>query len=245
MRIWFLLSFVIALVISGLTLVRLQPPKTLRLAAGPPGSAYNQIAEKYQSVLARDGITVELVETKGSVENARLISDHRVDAALLQGGIKVGNPEVEAIGALFFEPMIFLTAKANTIPGNPALWHDLAINIGAPGSGTAAAFVDFEAAVGLQPGVNRHFGLSYDKAISAVKSGDIDLAVFVAPIDAPYLVSEYGDPAVRFLALEHAEAISRRLEYAKTVTVPTGAISLDPVIPSRPKIGRASCRERV
>ena len=236
MRIWFLLSFFVVLLIAGLTLVRLQPPKTLRLAAGPSGGAYNQIAEEYRSVLARDGITLELVETKGSVENARLISDHQVDAAILQGGIKVDAPEIETIGALFFEPMVFLTSAAKTIPGNPALWKNLAINIGAPGSGTAAAYLDFEIAVGLQPEANQHFGLSYKQAIAAIKKGKFDLAVFVAPIEAPYLINEYTNAAVRFLPLDHSEAISRRLEYAKTVTVPTGAISLEPAVPDAPRL---------
>lgn len=40
---------------------------------------------------------------------------------------------------------------------------------------------------------------------------------------------------MRLLPLQHTEAISRRLEYAKTVTVPTGAISLWPVVPSEPQ----------
>lgn len=132
--------------------------------------------------------------------------------------------------------MVLLTGLYNNIPGNPALWKGLRINIGAPGSGTAAAFHDFEAAIDLSPDANSIVGLNYEQAVSAVLDGSIDLAVFVAPIDAPYLIDAYSEPKIRLQLLSHAEAISRRLEYAKTVTVPSGAIFLDPVIPAGPRL---------
>jgi len=236
MRVWFLVAFIVALVVSALTLMGLQPPKTMRLATGSSGGGYHQIGEQYRTILARDGISVELVETSGSVENADLISTRQVDAAILQGGIKVADPETETIGTLFFEPMIFLARQDSSLPGNPALWRKLRINTGPPGSGTAAAFLDFEAAVGLPVDANQKLGLKYDQAVPALTAGAIDVAVFVAPIDAPYLATSYTDKSVRILPLEYADAISRRLEYAKTVTVPTGAISLLPVLPATPKL---------
>jgi len=87
----------------------------------------------------------------------------------------------------------------------------------------------------LSADANRKLGLKYSDAVAALVSGALDVAVFVAPIDAPYLAAAYGVDALRLLPLEHTEAISRRLEYAKTVTVPTGAISLLPVVPSEPR----------
>ncbi len=184
----------------------------MQLAAGPAGGGYYQVAEQYRAILARDGIDLELVETSGSVENAELISKREVDAAILQGGMRVADPEIEAIGALFFEPMIFLVRKDSNVPGNPALWKDLTINTAAPGSGTRVAFDDFEQAVGLAAGANRKLGLKYGDAVAALVAGALDVAVFVAPIDAPYLAAAYGEDALRLLPLHHTEAISRRLD---------------------------------
>lgn len=236
MKIWFFAVVAIVLLGTVLILSRLHPPGTLTLAAGPSGGAYNQVAERYRKILARDGIALQIIETAGSAENAQLIANGQVDAAILQGGVVIPNPEVEAIGAVFFEPMVFLTGPNNNVPGNPAIWKDLRINIGAPGSGTAAAFHDFEDAIGLSPDANFIVGLNYEKAVASLLDGSIDIAVFVAPIDAPYLMAAYFEPSIQFLILDHAEAISRRLEYAKTITVPSGAISLDPVIPPSPRL---------
>ncbi|WP_164660893.1 TAXI family TRAP transporter solute-binding subunit [Tropicibacter sp. Alg240-R139] len=235
MRIWTLL---VALVLgTGLVLVFLQlhPPKTLRIAAGPEGGAYNQVAKRYVEELARDGITLEVIETAGSVENEQLLVGRQVDAALLQGGIMVRDPEIEAVGSIFFEPMIFLARSELNLPGNPALWRGLKINGGRPGSGTSAAYVDFLAAIELDLLANQTVAIGYDDAISALIADEIDVAVFVAPIDAPYLQRAYGHPDIQFVPLDHSDAIARRLAYATTVTVPPGAISLDPVIPSKPQ----------
>ena len=40
---------------------RFAPPKTIRFASGPDGSSYRNQAEKYQKILARDGVKVEIL----------------------------------------------------------------------------------------------------------------------------------------------------------------------------------------
>lgn len=235
MKMWFLGAALMVLLGVGLILLRLHPPGQLVLAAGPSGGAYSHIAEQYRAKLAEDGIELTIVETAGSVENAQLIATGQVDAALLQGGVKVDNLEVEAIGAIFYEPLVLLVRRDTLVPGNPALWNGLRINSGNDGSGTAAAFRDFEEAVGLPSNANTHLAMNYENAVSALAQSGLDIAVFVAPIDAPYLKLAYREPTIRILPLAHSEAISRRLEYATTVTLPDGAISLDPVVPPSPQ----------
>jgi len=220
-----------ALIAMVWLLLSLHPPARLVLAAGPENGAYVNVARRYAAVLAQDGITVQILETAGSEENAALLASGAADAAILQGGVAADPDLVEAIGTIFFEPMIFLVHRDTFAAANPVLWHDLRISSGRPGSGTAAAYRDFERAVGLSPDVNTHLSLGYDEAVAALAKGQIDMAVFVAPIDAPYLDNAYAQPAIRLLSLDYVDAISRRLEYANTVTLPAGAISLRPVVP--------------
>ena len=229
---WVFVLFAGAVAIA-LSLKSLHPPQHLTLAAGPKDGGYSQIAEGYVDILARDGITVEIVHTAGSVQNALLLSDGSVDAAILQGGIAVDNPTVEAIGAIFYEPMSFLARRDRDVPLNPALWQGLRITSGTPGSGTAAAYSDFQTAIGLSPDANTHLSLDYENALAQLADGSVDIAVFVAPVNAPYLVRNFGQIWVEFLDLEHVEAIARRLEYARTVNLPDGAISLRPVLPPK------------
>ncbi len=234
MRFWFVTGVAVVVAVLSIILVRLHPPESLTLASGPDGGAYVGVAQEYAAILARDKIRLKIVETAGSVENAQLLERGEVDAAFLQGGIQVSPDVAEAVGTIFFEPVIFLARKDTAIPRNPALWKGLRINSGAEGSGTAAAFRDFERAVGLALDDNTHLSIPYADAVGALLDDKLDIAVFVAPIDAPYLAAAYEESDLRVLRLEHVEAISRRLEYATVVTVPTGGMSLAPVLPPQP-----------
>ncbi|MCV2891073.1 TAXI family TRAP transporter solute-binding subunit [Ruegeria aquimaris] len=231
MRAWLLVCIAIVLAILWAVFDHLHPPDRFVMAAGPENGAYAQIAGKYQTVLARDRIQLDIVYTAGSAENARLIAEGKVDAALLQGGITVPSATVEAVGTIFYEPIVFLIRRDAPIPRNPANWSGLRIASGMPGSGTEAAFRDFEAAVGLRHEANTHVPMPYAKAADAVERDEIDIATFVAPVDAPYLIEAYGHLSLGVLPLEHVEAISRRMEYAGVVTVPAGGMSLAPVLP--------------
>ena len=235
MRVWFVLSAALIAAAIGLIFALLLPPERLSIAAGPAGGGYVGISQEYQRILARDGIRLDIVETEGSVENARLISEGRVEAALLQGGIPVESEDLEAVGTIFFEPLIFVIHAASTVPRNPAKWEGLRINSGAEGSGTLAAFQDFEKAVGLSHGDNVQLQLPYDEALQGLLTREIDIATFVSPLNAPYLLDAYESPELDLLILEHADAIARRLEYATVVDIPTGGLMLDPVVPVRPR----------
>ncbi len=63
-----------------------QPPKTVRLATGPEGSAYAGFGKRYATALAREGITVELIPTEGSVANLQLLREGKADVAFVRGG---------------------------------------------------------------------------------------------------------------------------------------------------------------
>ena len=49
------------------------PPDTITIATGQPGGAYVLFAERYREILAREDITLNILETAGSVENLSLI----------------------------------------------------------------------------------------------------------------------------------------------------------------------------
>src|SRR4051812_49546397 len=63
------------------------PPRTVTLAYAPDEGGARYFARKYQEFLKKDGITLDLVETKGSLTNLDMIS-HPSDAsvAFVQSG---------------------------------------------------------------------------------------------------------------------------------------------------------------
>ena len=118
-----------------------QPPKTVRLATGPEGSAYAGFGQRYAQALAREGITVQLVPTEGSVANLQLLQDGDVDVAFVRGGSGAApvvanasaaasgtaavidpNESIQSLGALFYEPLwIFVRSpRGASAPRAPA-----------------------------------------------------------------------------------------------------------------------------
>src|ERR1700688_3701680 len=71
-------------IFSALHFVRPAPPSTLTLASGAPGTKFNLVAHQYQKILARNGITLNIIATEGSVDNLNrmLAAGRRVDIAL-------------------------------------------------------------------------------------------------------------------------------------------------------------------
>ena len=111
-RTWAILAALAFVAGLALILSDIRPPKTLTLAAGPAGGGYHKVAERYREVLARDGIEVQIVETAGSVENAGRLERREVDAAILQGGIPVNDPDV--IESIERERYHYLQADASS-----------------------------------------------------------------------------------------------------------------------------------
>ena len=238
MRLALWIAATVAMVAAIVPLSRdLAPPRELVLAAGPEGGGYHALARRYAAILARDGIAVEVLATAGSVENARLLSEGRAQAALLQGGVVPEGP-VRSLGAVFPEPLLAFAGRGGGLglggpPANPALWGGIAIAGGVEGSGTRAAVLDLMEAAGVAPDERRLAPLGGREAARALLAGEVELALFVAPLAAPYLEPLLGSERVRTLGLEHLRALSGRLPASTRVVLPSGAVSLDPPVPPR------------
>ena len=85
------------------------PPDRITIATGSRQGAYFAFAERYREILARDGVTVEVRETQGSVENIALLEspDSGVDVAFVQGGTGsyATGDELVSLASLYYEPM--------------------------------------------------------------------------------------------------------------------------------------------
>ncbi len=228
---------VIAVLYGLIVGLRLIPPQSLTIAAGAPGSAYYAIAERYRDILAEDGLVLEIEHTAGSAENRDLMNNpgSGVDLALIQGGIPTQNPELQALAAIFPEPLLIFARSAAQLSGNPYEWAEKRIALGAEGSGTRAIVDQLATITGapaLLPSNPNATDLSGQAAAEALLDAQIDLAFFVAPLDAPYLSALYDHEGILLLPLSHSKALTHRIPEAQLVELNTGAIRYHPAYPS-------------
>ena len=109
--IYFAPAIVLALVgiVVAYQFVDPAPPRHITIATGRSNGAYYDIGRNYSQVLARDGVTLTVKETSGSVENLKLITDKNsgVDVIFLQGGVEASTPsdDLVSIGSIYYEPL--------------------------------------------------------------------------------------------------------------------------------------------
>ncbi len=125
---------------AGAFILALLPPRTMVIVTGAEGGAYYEIGMRYRTILAREGITLQLRPTTGSVENLRQLRDSKsgVSAGFLQGGTttKKESPELESLGTIFYEPL-WLFVRSEIGAGVQAL-RGRRLSIGPEGSGGRA-----------------------------------------------------------------------------------------------------------
>lgn len=82
----------------AIRLIQPAPPSTLTISAGPPGSSFWNAAQHYKTILARNGITLEIRPSAGSLQNLERLSDPKesVDVGFVQSGVSLALPGAAA-----------------------------------------------------------------------------------------------------------------------------------------------------
>ena len=227
----------VALVVGGLLLLLLgsllvgsMPPRTVRIATGEPGSAYHAYAQRYQEILARDGVRLELVETNGSMDNLARLQDPKsgVSVALLQSGITARQhaPDLVSLGTVAFEPVwTFYRGPEAGMLGDWAAGKKIAV--GPEGSGTHKVALDLASLLGLEQRGATLVGLPTGEAVDALLRGEIDMVLLVSPLGGVHVKRLLDRPDLRMLDIQRADAFVALRPYLSKLVLPEGVI--DPV----------------
>jgi TRAP-type uncharacterized transport system substrate-binding protein len=115
------------------------PPRTVTMATGLEGGAYQEVGQRYREILAHHGVTLTLLPTAGALENLARLRDPRskVTVGLLQNGLTSPkeSPELESLGTVFYEVLWFFHRGVIDGPGLQRL-RGRTVSVGPEGSGT-------------------------------------------------------------------------------------------------------------
>ncbi len=234
---------------AAVWLLDLVPPKELTFAAGREGGAYHAMAERYATILARDGIEMTVIETAGSVENLTLLESGAADAGFLQGGVNPSDgAPVSALASTFLEPFWFFHSGTIEDAADPAGWDGLRIAVGEPGSGTRFAVDEIVRALDLGGIGFEALPLGGAEASGALLTGEADAALFVSPIDAPYLQPLFASGAPVIGTIRDGEALARRLPYVQLAHIPRAGLDYGARVPPEridliAMVGRLAARD--
>ena len=201
---WRIYGPVIAVAVAGFALALFlmdpAPPQKVRFGAGSPGGAYHEYAERYQRLLAEQGVEVELVDTAGSIDNLRLLEDDFLDVALVQGGLTgIGEAKaLRSLGGLFEEPFWVFVREDAEVSAFGDL-RDLRVSIGPDGSGTRALATALQTAYGGTWENSARLAMPTREAEAALRAGELDAPAFAASPDPAYIKSLMHADGIRLL----------------------------------------------
>jgi len=226
------------LVILGFALayqfVQPAPPNHIRIATGQTDGAYYLFAQRYQKILARENIKLELVQTAGSVENIGLLESEAADVAFVQGGTSNASKtdELASLGSLYFEPIWVFHQKKLTINQLPDVLGKR-VSIGSEGSGTRALALQLLNDNTITKANTELLSLSGRAAADSLLEGELDVAFFIASPQSPVVRALLEADNIALMNFQRADASTRIHRPLSSDTLSHAFIDLRKDIPSK------------
>ncbi len=218
--------------------VRPAPPDTIIITAGPPGSTYLASAERYRSILARNGVTLQVLQSQGALENLKRLTDpsFAVDIGFVQGGLATGinTDELVSLGSVFYEPLAIFYRAGRPL-ARLAEMRGTRIAIGREGSGTRALALNLLKSNGIEPGgPTVLLDLGGEDAAQALLEGKVNAAFLMGDSAAPPIMRKLvREPGVRLYDFTQADGYVRRFRYLSKLELPMGSIDFGKNLPAK------------
>ncbi|MEN9558926.1 MAG: hypothetical protein RLZZ502_137 [Pseudomonadota bacterium] len=208
------------------------PPNTIDFSAGSKGGAYDKFAQAYASYLAKEGVTLNIIQSGGTLANLdKLLVTKKAQAGFIQSGL--ASPEqiqqLNGLAAVTFEP-VWVFTRTRPI-SNLAELAKLNLALPQEGSGARASLAQLftHSGLSINPKWQSH---DLDKAIELLDTGKIDAVFTVASIASP-LVQKLLLGKHHLMNFAHAQAVARQLPAYSLVTLPRGAVNAGLDIPAQ------------
>jgi TRAP transporter TAXI family solute receptor len=219
------LAIIVAGLWAAIVALRPLPPRTVTMATGPEGGSHYEIGIRYRELLAHQGIKLQLLSTAGALENLARLRDprSRVGVGFLQSGItsEKESPDLESLGAVFYEPLWFFYRGVIRGKGLEA-FRGRKISIGPEGSGTRALALELLARNGIDQKFAQLLSFTPREAGEKLLRGEIDAALMVASWDSPVVRRLLSDKNIGLASFPRTDAYVALYPFLNKLTVPAG-----------------------
>ena len=216
------------LLAAGVIIFTTLPPRTVTMATGPAGGAYQELGLRYRDILARSGVRLRLVNTTGGLDNLARLRDRRsgVQAGFIQGGTttKEESPNVESLGTMFFEPLWLFYRKG--IGDGMERFRGRRISIGPEGSGGRALAIEIMKRTKVDAVVGELLPFSPQEAADKLIAGEIDMAFVVSGWDSPVVRQLMAADGIDVANVPRPDAFIALYPFLSKVVLPSGVADL-------------------
>jgi TRAP-type uncharacterized transport system substrate-binding protein len=210
-------------------------PTALTITSGPEGSSFSRNAEKYKKILAKEGVTLNILPSEGSTQNLSRLLDPKtkVDVGFVLGGevAKTNVDQLMSLGSINYQPlMIFYQGEVKHLLSE---FKGARLDIGAEGSGTRILALALLKANGIElKGEAGFIEVDAKDPVTALEEKKID-AVFVMgdSTASDVLRKLLRTPDVHLFDVSQADAYVRRIGYLNKLVLPRGSLDFGKNVP--------------
>ncbi|MEI6001489.1 ABC transporter substrate-binding protein [Paraburkholderia bengalensis] len=198
------------------------------ITTGADNGIYRGFADRYAPILKRDGVTLDIRSSSGSVENYERLKDPASEYQV--GFIQSGTTEpqetdhLQTIAAVSYEPIWVFYRGAGTV-NRLAQLRGKRIGVGVPGSGLLQVSRTLLGYSGVTPENTQFFEMDAQKASRCLEDGCLDAAFFIGRPDAPtqraLLTSD-----LKLMSFAQADALVQKFPSLSKVTFPRASTSI-------------------
>ena len=216
----------------------LAPPNTVSMTSGPKGSSFERYAEKYAKILQRQGVTLKIIPSEGSVENIKRLADpaSKINIGFVQGGVNkdIKTDKLVSLGSVAYMPLFVFYKSGSNIERLSQLAGQR-VAVGEVGSGTHTLSRVLLAANGIEPGgPTKLLEMDSDEAAKAILSGKVDAIFLMGDSVSTDLIRQIlHSDGIRLFDFTQADAFARRISYLNKITLPKGSIDFGKGTPAQ------------
>ena len=212
------------------------PPSTISMGVGFKGGSYELLAARYQEILARSHMKLELRNTaSGSMEHFKLLEDQNsgVPTAMAQGGVSDSEhaPGLLSLGSINYQ-IFCVFYRATEVLDDITELKGKRIAVGPVGSGGRLVAEKVLGISGVTSENSTLLPFPGQVAVNALNDGRADAAILGLSSDSPLIQSLLRDSRVRLMSVTRAEALTRVFPFLVRLVLPQGAIDFERKIPA-------------
>lgn len=194
----------------------------LTIATGNSDGEYYAFATALSNVVAahEPKIQIRVLETDGSLQNAKLLAEGEADLGIIQGDTAL-DPSVQAIAYLFPE-ICHLIAAPNA---NIRQFTDLRgkrVAVPPRGSGSYAIFKHFQSHYNLQDSDFRPLPMTTAESYEKLEAGEIDALFRVIALGSPSVRGLLQRTQAQLVPIDQAESMRLTLPVLEASEIPKG-----------------------
>ena len=240
-----------------IVLTKFSTPLELDFLAGPADSTFYQDALRFQEILERDGVKLNILETQGSVDNVQqLLEAEKPTAAFVDavGAIKLeqeaqpqgfsDDPDdtdsaldrVTSLGAIYLQPMWIFRLVDSDVGGVEEM-DGTRLGVGPKGS-TSRLLADLflrnvvgDVQIELVEIGGADETIEVDEAIDALRNALVQAVIVVGQPYNPLVDRLLREPGFEAAPIRRAEAYSLHFHYLVPIRLPEGGYDLGDNVP--------------